>query len=238
MGELMRLDREHTICFECNPGSPCYTKCCRDVTIALTPYDVIRLKNSLGIDSDTFLENYTIMLPAARKLLPLLILKMNEGDKKCPFVTPSGCSVYEDRPWACRMYPLDLNDDGTYRIIGKPGECLGLSSKKQWTITDWLISQGTPTYDEMSKLLSQVIMPMTVYEPQIENPQIGQMVFMALYNLDRFREFVFNSSFLKKIVVPEERISAIKGDDLALLEFGVDWIKFGIFGEKTFFVKA
>lgn len=226
------------ICFECSPGSPCYTKCCRDVTIALTPYDLIRLKKALNIDSDTFIDRYTIMLPKPKKVLPLLILKMNEEDKKCPFVTPKGCSVYEDRPWACRMYPLDINDDGTYRIIGKPGECLGLSSKVQWKISDWLVSQGIPTYDEMSKVVTQVILPLTVYEPEIENPQISQMVFMALYNLDRFRNFIFNSSFLQKLQVAENRISSIKEDDLALLEFGVDWIKFGIFGEKIFSVKA
>lgn len=238
MQEFNRLDREHLICFECGPGSPCYTKCCRDVTIALTPYDLIRLKRALNMDSDTFIERYTIMLPKPKKVLPLLILKMNEEDKKCPFVTPNGCSVYEDRPWACRMYPLDINDDGTYRIIGKPGECLGLTSKVQWKIADWLVSQGIPTYDEMSKVVTQVILPLTVYEPQIENPQISQMVFMALYNLDKFRNFIFNSSFLQKLQVAESRISSIQEDDLALLEFGVDWIKFGIFGEKIFSVKA
>ncbi len=237
MQDLMRLDQEHIIAFDCSPGSPCYTKCCRDVTIALTPYDVLRLKRSLNIDSDSFIEKYTLMIPKPKKLLPLLILKMEGEEKHCPFVTPKGCSVYEDRPWACRMYPLDINDDGTYRIIGKPGDCLGLSSKKKWKIADWLVSQGIPTYDEMSKLLSQVILPLTVYESQISNPQIVQMIFMALYNLDKFRDFIFNSSFLEKLQVPEDRISSVKEDDVALLEFGVDWVKFGVFGEKTFFVK-
>jgi len=232
-----RLDKEHIFRFECNPGSPCYTKCCRDVTIALTPYDVVRIKKALNIDSDSFIENYTILLPKPKKLIPLVILKMQKDDKKCPFVTPEGCSIYDDRPWACRMYPLDINDDGTYRIIGKSNECLGLFSPKQYKIEDWLVTQGVAAYDEMSKLVSQVILPLTVYEHEITNPQIAKMIFMSLYNLDKFREFVFNSKFLEKLTVSENRINDIKTDDIALLEFAIDWIKFGIFGEKTFFVK-
>jgi len=40
---------------------------------------------------------------------PVILLQMRDNEKKsCPFVTAEGCSVYPDRPWACRMYPLGL----------------------------------------------------------------------------------------------------------------------------------
>ena len=51
---------EHVFSFRCDRGISCFTQCCRDVTIALTPYDVLRLKTSLGIPSDEFLDNYTL----------------------------------------------------------------------------------------------------------------------------------------------------------------------------------
>jgi hypothetical protein len=62
------------------------------------------------------------------------------------------------------------------------------------------------------------------------------MVFMALYNVDKFRDFVFRSSFLKRFDVPPERIEKIKRNDSELMKFSFDWIKFGIFGQKTLFV--
>ncbi len=234
---LQRLEETYLFNFECRPGSPCYTKCCRDVTIALTPYDLLRLKRALNISSDEFIDKYTLIIPKHKKLLPLIVIKMNEDDKKCPFVTDEGCIVYNDRPWACRMYPLDINDDGTYRVLGNAEECLGLTSQVQSRIVDWLESQGIPQYDEMSKLLTQVTGPLSVYEQEITNVQITKMILMALYNLDKFRQFIFESTFLDKFDISEQRLNKIKQDDIALLEFAVDWIKFGIFGEKTLFVK-
>ena len=35
--------------FACHPGVVCFTECCRDLKLLLTPYDVIRLKNRLGL---------------------------------------------------------------------------------------------------------------------------------------------------------------------------------------------
>ncbi|MDY6974018.1 MAG: YkgJ family cysteine cluster protein, partial [Thermodesulfobacteriota bacterium] len=46
-----RMDPQHILQFNCTPGVACFTQCCQDVTIVLTPYDVLRLKNALGISS-------------------------------------------------------------------------------------------------------------------------------------------------------------------------------------------
>jgi Fe-S-cluster containining protein len=34
-----------------------------------------------------------------------LSMGRDEGHR-CPFVTDKGCSIYEDRPEACRLYPV------------------------------------------------------------------------------------------------------------------------------------
>ena len=91
---------EHVFAFRCHPGISCFTQCCRDVTIALTPYDVLRLRKALGISSYEFLEKYTLIIPKKNRLIPLVVLKMNDEDKKCPFVIEEGCRVYQERPWA------------------------------------------------------------------------------------------------------------------------------------------
>lgn len=233
-----RLDREHTFRFRCYPGVSCFTQCCRDITILLTPYDILRLKNALGISSETFIDNYTIILPIEKRLIPMVVLKMNERDKRCPFVSEKGCSVYNDRPWPCRMYPLDMEDDGTFHLVTESSRCKGLNEEEDARqIAEWLEEQGTDPYDEMNELLSTITIPLQARDLDIDNPDINKMVFMALYNIDKFREFVFKSTFLDRLDVESERIEKIKEDDIELLKFAYDWIKFGIFGEKLFWVK-
>jgi len=49
------MESVHPFQFNCNPGVSCFTQCCQDVTIVLTPYDVLRLKNGLKISSGEFM---------------------------------------------------------------------------------------------------------------------------------------------------------------------------------------
>lgn len=233
----VRMDAEFVFHFDCSRSIPCFTHCCRDITIVLTPYDVVRLKSGLGISSDEFLERYTIIIPKQERLIPMVVLKMKELDNRCPFVGEDGCSVYSDRPWPCRMYPLDMNDDGTFRLITDKSRCLGLEADQRSRISDWLVEQGIPIYDEMNILLSQITTPLRAQELDIDNPKINQMTFMALYNLDKFREFVLKSTFLDRFDVDRIRVEKISRSDVELLKFAIDWIKFGIFGQKLFQVR-
>lgn len=232
-----RMDAEYVLRFDCSPSISCFTHCCQDITIVLTPYDVLRLKNALAISSDEFLERYAIIIPKQKRLIPMVILKMNEPDKRCPFVGKDGCSVYADRPWACRMYPLDMNDDGTFSLITDPSHCLGLEEGEKSRIANWLVEQGLPIYDEMNQLFSNVTSPLQAQEIDIDNPKIFQMTFMASYNIDKFREFVLKSTFLERFEIEDITAEKLKRSDVELLKFGFDWIKFGIFGQKTLRVK-
>jgi Fe-S-cluster containining protein len=233
----LRMEREHQFRFNCHPGVSCFTECCRDITIVLTPYDVLRLKNELGISSNEFLEKHTLILPQGKSLIPMVALKMNEDDKKCPFVSKKGCAVYNDRPWSCRIYPLDINDDGTFSLITDKSKCLGLMENDTWKISDWLLDQKIEPYEEMNEQFSSITIPLHAQELGIDNPKIHKMTFMALYNLDKFREFAFKSTFLDRLEVEPEKIKKIKESDEDLLKFAYDWIKFGIFGKKIFGVK-
>jgi len=48
------MEPEEAFQFNCAPGVSCFTQCCQDVTIVLTPYDVLRMKNALEIPSGEF----------------------------------------------------------------------------------------------------------------------------------------------------------------------------------------
>ena len=40
--------------FRCHKEIPCFTECCAKLDLLLTPYDVLRIKNRLKIDSEEF----------------------------------------------------------------------------------------------------------------------------------------------------------------------------------------
>lgn len=233
----LRMESSYPFKFHCYPGVPCYTQCCQDINIVLTPYDVLRLKNGLRIPSGDFLDKYTIIIPKKNLLIPLVLLKMNEPDKKCPFVSEKGCIVYNDRPWPCRMFPLTMNDDGTYSLITDNSRCLGLKEEDINPLAEWLKEQGVAAYDELNEYLTSLTVQLQSQALEINNPKIQQMIIMALYNMDKFRDFVFRSSFLDRLEVEPDVIERIKENDTELLKFAFDWIKFGLFGKKAFKVK-
>jgi hypothetical protein len=61
----------------------------------------------------------------------------------------------------------------------------------------------------------------------------GKMAFMATYNIDRFRDFVFNSSFLKRYKIKSAAVKKAKNNDTALLLLGFDWVRLFIWGIKS-----
>ena len=55
---------------------------------------------------------------------------------------------------------------------------------------------------------------------------------MVSYDIDKFRSFVFESSFLERMPVDDETREQLKTDDVALLKFGVKWLKSILFNPK------
>ena len=61
----------------------------------------------------------------------------------------------------------------------------------------------------------------------------AKMAFMATYNVDRFRDFTFQSSFLKRYKVKSALLKKLTTDDVQLLKFGFEWVKLFIWGIKS-----
>ncbi len=80
---------------------------------------------------------------------------------------------------------------------------------------------------------------MELYVLRTRRPGVGlgerhiQMFTMACYNLERFRDFLFRSAFFEKFEVADSLIELLREDDVRLLEFGLEWLKFALFGEPV-----
>ena len=64
------------------------------------------------------------------------------------------------------------------------------------------------------------------------------MFYLACYDLDKFRNFLFDSTFFEKFEIDKTTRSKMKEDDVELLKFGYRWLRFALFGEKTIPVKG
>jgi len=64
------------------------------------------------------------------------------------------------------------------------------------------------------------------------------MFFMASYNLDKFRDFLFKSGFFDRFEVDSDLKKKLPDNDTTLMLFAFDWLKFSLFGEKTMQLKT
>jgi Fe-S-cluster containining protein len=243
-GGLTVLRPDDAFRFACHRGLDCYTRCCRDITIFLTPYDIIRMKSALNISSEEFLEKYTLTI-IGEAGLPVVLLRMGDDEQKsCPFVTPTGCTIYPDRPWPCRIYPLkpestkitEKKGREYYSVMDLPF-CQGLREQRATPVEQWIEEQGIPIYREMEKLFKKITLNEHLNAQKITNPKIQEMFRMASYDLDRFRRFVFESKFLELFDVAPERAEQMKTDDVELFKFAMTWLEYGLIGKHVLKLK-
>ncbi|MBI5584770.1 MAG: YkgJ family cysteine cluster protein, partial [Deltaproteobacteria bacterium] len=168
----------------------------------------------------------------------------DEG-RTCPFVTPQCCRVYPDRPGACRIYPIGR---GSTKTKGQPQtrelffyireeHCLGFQEAKPWTAESWMADQGLVPYNFFNDLWMEIITHKGSLgaEETVERKLL--MFFMASYNLDQFRQFIFRTRFLERFDLPGPVLDQIREEDEALLRLALRWLRFAFWGEPTLKLK-
>ncbi len=238
-----KLVLESPLQFECHPGVSCFTACCHNIKIILTPYDILVLRTRLGIPAHEFITQYTEPAYLEKTDMPGVQIKLTEEKKACPFVTPEGCTVYEDRPTACRYYPVgmaDFHEGGTddaeedkFFFLVKEPHCKGFEEPKKWTIREWRADQGVDERDEMNKEWLRLVMRRKSFGYQATlSDAAKRMFFMASTDLDSFRRFIFESSFLDTYEVDKETIDKIREDDIELMVFSFAYLANTLFGAQ------
>ncbi len=235
-----RLGKNDAFHFECRPDLSCFNLCCRNLNLFLYPYDVVRLKNNLGISSEEFIDRHTDVVLRPGNFFPDVLLRMADNDQAtCPFLSGQGCSVYPDRPDTCRTFPVEQGM--IFKASGKPEPvhffrppdfCDGRKQSRAHTLSSWASDQDAAVYNSMTELWAEVKNLFMANPWGVEGPSgpRAKMAFMAVYNTDSFRDFVFGSSFLKRFKVKPELQKKIRKNDLDLLKFGFAFVRVTLFG--------
>ncbi|MCI5194184.1 MAG: YkgJ family cysteine cluster protein [Candidatus Electrothrix sp. AU1_5] len=144
--QTIPLQQGESFQFRCHSGVSCYLDCCHKLELRLYPYDILCLKEKLLCSSGEFLERYTRLGTGVHPYFPAVMLNMVESDDApCPFLTEKGCSVYMDRPSACRTYPLERGVEKaghgaklqSHYAVVHHGYCKGHDEKNHYTIKQW-----------------------------------------------------------------------------------------------------
>jgi uncharacterized protein len=244
LNEQTRLTNESTFQFSCHKGLSCYNVCCSNLDIFLTPYDILRMKNSLGLTSAQFLSDYTKPVIQSESKLPFVRLALPEGGQ-CRFVAEEGCTIYGDRPLACRYYPIGfgIHKNATaggndFYFLIKEEHCKGFEEEQEWTVGQWRKSQEIDDYDDKNRVWMDIILDKKLISPELEPDEKSlKMFFMASYDLDSFRDFMFESRFLQVFEVDDERLEMVKNDEAELMLFAHQWLQYALFKKPAMMLR-
>jgi uncharacterized protein len=237
------IEGSHKLQFSCHKGIGCWNACCANIDISLTPYDIIRLKKRLGISSTVFLQDYTVPYEMEKEGIAGVKFRPVDGGTACRFMKPEGCSVYEDRPTACRYYPVALLsmrkqdeyvDSQSYALV-KEDHCKGHEVARTLTIDEYRAEQGVVEYDELARGWRQLVLKKKSSGPTIGAPSLKsrQLFFMSCYDIDTFHSFVDSEAFGKLFKLGADEKALLMADDVELMQFSFRFLKQVLFGEQT-----
>lgn len=229
---VSRLDGRETFTFACHSGVPCFTDCCRMLELALTPYDVLRLRKATGLTSRELLDHYIITEQDPGEPFPRFYLTMvDDGRASCVFVSPEGCTVYPHRPSACRAYPLGraaVRADGEileHFVIMKEAHCRGFQELAQQTPHQYSTEQELTVYNRFNDAVAQILQHDAIRQGLIPARKDIDLFILALYDLDTFRERLMAGRVAATPQPDKERLQ----DDEELLLFAIEFVQQQLF---------
>lgn len=236
---VTRLCGRKKFTFSCHPDIGCFTECCRDLELALTPYDVLRLCRELDLSATEFLDRYVLVEEDGKNNVPRVYLGMvDDGRASCPFISTEGCRVYPNRPGACRAYPVGrgvtLDKNGQVReihVLVREDHCRGFAESSAQTAAEWFENQGLIEYNTFN----DAVMNLLHHEGFRNNKGLTQKqkynFLLALYRLDDFRKAVSSPAFQERYRITPEISEKILAGERSLLLFGIRWLQDNLFAE-------
>ncbi len=116
--------------------------------------------------------------------------------------------------------------------------CQGFSAGREQTIEQWLDSQEIGPYQSMNEAYKDITLHEYLLHKEVKlTVEESKLFYFTCYNLDKFRRFLFESTFFDRFDVPGETIARVASSDEHLLDFSYKWIRFSLFHDPIFRIK-
>ena len=115
--------------------------------------------------------------------------------------------------------------------------CDGIKEEKSWTVDEWRSNQGVSEREDLESGYRDIVSHPWFIGGRKLDPKRLEMFFMASYDLDTFKRFIFDSSFLDRFGLEETEVEQLRTDDEALIKFASTWLRYALFGEPTMKVR-
>ncbi len=233
---VTRIGEEEKFSFACHPGVKCFTHCCRELELALTPYDLLRLRKATGLRSRELIDQYIIIEQTPVDVFPRLYLTMvDDGKASCVFVSDKGCTVYDHRPGACRAYPSGRgamrNAQGKieeFFVLLKEEHCHGFEEQPEQDVSTYSNDQGLQKYNTFNDKIAQILQHEQIRQGKVLTKTQVNHFTLALYDIDTFKDRLIAENLPDTPALTESEKELLQ-DDEQLLLFGIKWITSRLF---------
>lgn len=176
--------------FACKRTNVCCKNFSAEDRIILEPYDVLRLSRKLNISTQRFIHDFAELALDENTHFPIAFLtyKGKSRRNKCHFLRSYGCSVYEDRPLRCRLYPLGrLIDKGkSYFMLINNCPCGDFPSDSNWTADTWIKESKAADYLENQGFITNVMSYVDLDIYRALDIDLKIQLGKTLFNIDGF----------------------------------------------------
>jgi Fe-S-cluster containining protein len=129
------MDRESAFSYRCNQCA----LCCHDKVITLSPYDVLRMARTSGVNTAEAVQRYTSRRGSLLRFTT---------ESACIALEGTRCGVHRGRPLACRLYPLGIerSEAGETLVRLEPAEGSLGQFGESGSAGEFLDAQGIDDY--------------------------------------------------------------------------------------------
>lgn len=229
--------------FRCHAGLSCFLSCCSNVRMRLYPYDVLRLKQCLGMHSADFLARHVELCEGSHPFFPGLRLRLSDqAGHSCPFLEERGCGVYPHRPSACRTYPLERGVEkregqsalGVRYFLTHHPWCRGHGEAHHYSLRHWEREQDLYDWNLYNDHWAELdaFFAGNPWAGEGKAGPMQQLAFMVCYNIDAFRAYSEQHRLMEQFRLNKAERRALQRDDAALLLFGFQWLELVLGGRR------
>ena len=136
------------------------------------------------------------------------------------------------RPASCRTYPLARGvsrnrETGRltehWALIREP-HCLGFKNGQRQTVAEWVDDQQIAAHNRVNDMMLELISLKNQFRPGPLMPSEKKWIYTALYDLDLFRDDLFEKEDTLTTIADPQTLDRARTDDLDLLRVAMHWV--------------